>query len=39
LYPPEAASNEDYDKRLRGYLGRIEDAKKSDLAAYVSRRR
>lgn len=39
LYAPEAANTEDYDERLRDYLGRIEDVKKSDLAAYVSRRR
>jgi hypothetical protein len=39
LYAPEAANKEDYDERLRDYLGRIEDVKKSDLAAYVSRRR
>ncbi|HET8661908.1 MAG TPA: hypothetical protein VFM55_23305 [Micromonosporaceae bacterium] len=29
----------EYDRRLRAYLDKVDDVKKSDLAAYVSRRR
>jgi hypothetical protein len=31
--------DEDYDRRLQKYMAKVEDIKKSDLAAYVSRRR
>jgi hypothetical protein len=30
---------QEYSERLRGYLEKVDDVKKSDLAAYVSRRR
>ena len=36
---PNAPQDSDYDVRLKEYLARVEDIKKSDLAAYVSRRR
>ncbi len=35
----DAVKDEDYDKRLHEYLLKVDDIKKSDLAAYVSRRR
>ena len=34
-----ARETADYHERLRAYLDRVEDVKRSDLAAYVSRRR
>lgn len=36
---PTLVRDQDYDKRLNAYLARVEDVKKSDLAAYVSRRK
>ncbi|HUC56088.1 MAG TPA: hypothetical protein VMA95_01705 [Streptosporangiaceae bacterium] len=35
----ESTENQEYEERLQEYLAKVEDAKKSDLAAYVSRRR
>jgi hypothetical protein len=35
----ENAEEQEYSKRLREYLEKVDDIKKSDLAAYVSRRR
>jgi hypothetical protein len=35
----ENAGDEEYDERFREYLEKVDDIKKSDLAAYVSRRR
>lgn len=35
----EDIHGQEYSERLQGYLQRVDDIKKSDLAAYVSRRR
>ncbi len=35
----ESTENQEYNERLQEYLAKVDDAKKSDLAAYVSRRR
>ncbi len=35
----ESMEGQEYSERLQEYLAKVDDAKKSDLAAYVSRRR
>jgi hypothetical protein len=39
VFDASVSKDEDYDIRLRAYLDKLDDVKKSDLAAYVSRRR